>query len=69
MDAESIHHIGQAIGKLTDTLTRKQDELILRETSCGTYHDVRKMNKLRTEIASLERRIIRAERLQDGRKS
>lgn len=62
MTAEEIYHVGQAHGKLMGQLTDKKTELRLRERSCGTYHDVRKMTKLREEIASLLRRIERAER-------
>ncbi len=59
------HQIGIAVGKLTDQLTAKQLELERRENSQGTSHDVRKMNRLRDEIASLERRIDRGFRLID----
>lgn len=65
MAAETAHVIGIAIGKLTDRLTAKKIELHRRETSGGKSHDVRKMNRLREEIASLEARISRAERWQD----
>jgi hypothetical protein len=65
--SNDAHQIGIAIGKLTDQLTAKERELHLRETSQGTHHDVEKMNQLRRDIASLERRIAIAERLQDAR--
>ena len=66
MNPEQNYVIGQAIGNLMSQLVTKQDELRRRETSQGTSHDVGKMNRLREEIASLERRIERAERLQDA---
>lgn len=59
------YQIGIAIGKLVSQLTAKEAELHRRETSQGTDHDVIKMNKLRQDIASIERRLTVAERLQD----
>jgi hypothetical protein len=64
-DAQTSHAIGLAINKLVGQLVTKEDELRLCEQSQGKAHDVRKMNKLREEIASLERRISLAESVQD----
>ena len=66
MNPEQQYVIGTAIEKLWAQLIPKRDELHRRETSQGTSHDVAKMNRLREEIAGLERRIERAERLQDN---
>jgi hypothetical protein len=57
--------LNRCVQLLAGQLIHKQDELRCREQSCGMYHDVRKMTKLREEIASLEKRLARAERLQD----
>ena len=65
LTSKSLPALNAAVGKLMDQLTAKQDELRRREQSQGMSHDVRKMNKLREEIASLEKRLARAERLQD----
>lgn len=65
-EPQGAHFVGNAIGRLVDRLVAAQDELARRETSGGTYHDVSKMNKLRLEIAKLEKRIAQAERLQDS---
>lgn len=66
MDAkETVKAMSSAIEKLTWKLVAKQDELRRRESSIGTAHDVQKMNKLRDEIASIERRLSLAERVQD----
>lgn len=65
-DPEKAYVIGQAIAKLEDKLFRLRDELRRRESSCGNYHNVRKLNALRAEIESVERRIQRAEKLQDS---
>lgn len=47
--------------KLTDQQQCARDELSRREQSQGTFHDVRKMNKLRIEIDRLEQQILRVE--------
>lgn len=57
--------INLCVEKLMTKLETAKDELNRRENSCGMYHDVRKMNKLREDIRSLETRLARAERLQD----
>lgn len=67
MDAkETVRAMSSAIEKLTFKLVAKQDDLRRRESSIGTDHDVQKINKLRDEIASIERRLSLAERVQDG---
>lgn len=65
IDSTSLPAVNAAVSKLTDMLISKEDELRRRETSGGTYHDVRKMNALREEIASIQTRLERAERLQE----
>lgn len=62
---ETVVAMSSAIEKLTSKLVAKQDELRRRETSQGTSHDVHKMNRLREEIAAIERRLSLAERVQD----
>lgn len=66
MNAQAKHQIGQAWGRLVDQLTVKQGELVDHENSCGKAHDVRRVTKLRQEIASLKRRIELAERLMEA---
>ncbi len=66
MTSKDLPALNTAVSKLMTLLASKQDELRRREESCGTFHDVRKMTKLRDEIASAERRLVRAERLQDA---
>src|SRR5690606_14607627 len=66
MTASDIHQIGLAIGKLVDKLTAKQEELRRCEGITGRGYPLRKINRLRDEIARLEQRIQRAERLQDS---
>jgi hypothetical protein len=63
---ERSHHIGLAIGKLEVKLFAAQRELATRETSQGKSHDVRKMNQLRVEIESLEKRLRTAATWQDA---
>jgi hypothetical protein len=65
MDAKSLPALNGAVNRLTTMLVTKQDELHRRETSQGTAHDVQKMNQLRIEIASIEKRLSLAERLQN----
>lgn len=65
MDAKSLPALNAAVDRLMTLLVAKQEELRRRETSQGTAHDVQKMNQLRIEIASIERRLLVAERLQD----
>lgn len=62
---ETIKAVNAAVEKLMDQLFIKQDELARRESSNGTYHNVAKMNRLRSEIASIYKRLDRAERLQE----
>lgn len=65
MNKDWIPPLNTAVNKLSTMLITKQDELRRRENSQGTYHDVRKMQKLRAEIASLEKRLQQAEWLQE----
>lgn len=65
MDAKSLPALNSAVDRLMTMLVTKQTELHRRETSQGTAHDVQKMNQLRVEIASIEKRLSLAERLQD----
>jgi hypothetical protein len=65
MDAKSLPALNAAVNRLMRMLATAQDELHRRETSQGMYHDVPKMIRLRKEIASLEKRLSLAERLQD----
>lgn len=57
--------MSRCVDKLMGQLVEKKEELRRREKSEGKGHDVRKMNRLRDEIQSLEKRLSRAERLQD----
>ena len=52
--------------KLMRRLVSAQDELARREQSCGTYHDVRKMTKLREEIRFCERRLTTVENMMES---
>jgi hypothetical protein len=66
MTAKDLPTLNTCVEKLMIQLATKQDELRRRELSCGMAHDLRKMMRLREEIASLEKRLSRAERLQDA---
>ncbi len=57
--------LNNCVDLLMTKLFTKKDELRRRENSCGKYHDVRAMNRLRTEIANLAKRLTMAEKLQD----
>lgn len=65
MDRKSLPALNSAVDRLMTLLVAKQEELRCRETSQGTDHDVKKMNQLRIEIASIEKRLSLAERLQN----
>lgn len=62
---ETRSAVSQAWEKLCSELTRKQIELRRRETSIGTSHDLAKINRLRKEIDSLEKRLILCEAFLD----
>lgn len=66
IDSKLLPALNAAVDKLTKQLIDKQEQLRIRETSAGKMHDVRKMNRLRDEIKSLESRLARAERLQEA---
>jgi len=66
-DAMEISRVmGMAIEKLNKQLIAKEDELRRRETSTGTSHNVAKMNRLRDEIDSINKRLTLAEKVQDS---
>lgn len=66
MNAKDLPTLNACVNKLMDQLAKAQDELDRRERSCGTYHDPRKMTLLRDKIASLTKRLERAEWLQEA---
>lgn len=61
----SLKCAADRVQRLTSAIVSKQHELDRRENSSGTSHDVRKMNRLRTEIDALERKLRLAEIAQD----
>ena len=65
MDAKSLPTLNALVNHLMGDLVAKQVELQRREQSCGTFHDVRKMTRLRAEITKIEKRLARAELLQN----
>ena len=65
-DPQAAHVIGHAVGKLVDRLTQKRSELKAVDARSGRGYQLRKANKLQEEIASLEKRIEQAERLQES---
>lgn len=66
---EHVYQIGIAIGKLIDRLEMAKAELRKAESRTGKGYRLRAINRLRDEIESLERRIQRAERMQDENKT
>lgn len=66
MTQNELPVLNACVDKLMTKLIMLQDELRAREASCGKAHDIRKMNRLRVEIASVERRLARAENLQEA---
>jgi len=66
LTAKYLPVLNKCVSDLLTQLVTKQEELRRRETSCGTYHDPRKMTRLREQIASLERRLGMAEKLQEA---
>lgn len=54
--------LNRCVDALMAQLSNKQEDLRRAETSQGTKNDIRKMNKLRQQIASLETSLRRAEK-------
>ena len=65
-DPQAAHVIGNAISRLVDRLEQKRSELKAVEARSGKGYQLRKAIRLRDEIASLEKRIEQAERLQES---
>lgn len=63
---ETIKALNTAVDRLMCQLFAKQEELRRCESSQGTAHNVRRMVRLREQIESLEKRLTRAERLQEA---
>lgn len=66
MKNSTIQTLNDCVNKLMGKLVAAKERLRLCESSSGTGRNIRTMNRLRDEIDSLERRLQRAERLQDA---
>ena len=59
----TIKTLSEAFQGLISRIVTREEELHRCEASIGRSHNIRRMNKIRDEIANLERRAANAEQL------
>lgn len=66
MNAKDLPVLNVCVEKLMTELLNAQEALRAVENSCGTGHNLKRLIRLREHVASIEKRLQRAERLQEA---
>lgn len=66
MKAKDLPTLNKCVEDLMLQLIHAQEAVRSAESSCGTGHNLKTLIRLRDRVASIEKRLERAERLQEA---